>query len=92
MIPADFSLRTVRDLFAQISSALQEGAEIEIDCSALATIDLAGIQLLVSAARSAQAAGKRLFLQPPCDILEAALARAGIAAAQLPDSIFINRA
>lgn len=82
----------VRHLFDQMTSAVRAEAEVEIDCSALAVIDLAGLQLLVSAARTARAAGKRIRLQAPSDILSAALARAGISPAQLGDCILINRA
>lgn len=92
MLPADCSLRMVCHLFDQMTSAVQAEAEVEIDCSALAVIDLAGLQLLISAGRTARAAGKRIRLQAPSDILNAALARAGISPAQFGDCILINRA
>ncbi|KFC75638.1 Sulfate permease-like transporter, MFS superfamily [Bosea sp. LC85] len=82
----------VRHLFDQMTSAVQAEAQVEIDCSALAVIDLAGLQLLVSAARTARAAGKRISLRAPSDILNAALARAGISPAQLGDCVLINKA
>ncbi|MGO4171056.1 STAS domain-containing protein [Bosea sp. TAF32] len=92
MLPRDCSLRTVRHLFDEISSAVQAEAEVEIDCSALSMIDLAGLQLLVSAGRTARAAGKRISLRGPSEILNAALARAGISPAQLGDCNLTNKA
>ena len=77
-IPADFSLRTIRPLFDELVSAFRADAEVEIDCSTLVAIDISGIQLLISVARTAQAAGKRTRLRGASDVLDAALVRAGI--------------
>lgn len=81
VLPADCSLRSVRPLYESMISAVRTQEEVAIDCSTLATIDLAGMQLLASAFRSFQAAGKLLSLRGPSDILDKALERAGISPA-----------
>lgn len=92
VLPADCSLRSVRPLYESMISAVRTQEEIEIDCTTLATIDLAGMQLLVSAFRSFQAAGKLLSLRGPSDILDKALERAGIAPGQLGGAVPSNGA
>lgn len=72
-------------------SALRVDDEVEIDCSALVAIDISGIQLLISVARTAQAAGKRTRLRGPSEVLDTALVRAGISTTQFENYVLINK-
>lgn len=83
VLPADCSLRSVRALYESMLDALRTQEKIEIDCTTLVAIDLAGMQLLASVFHSFQAAGKLISLRGPSEILDRALERAGISPVQL---------
>ncbi|HJV64533.1 MAG TPA: STAS domain-containing protein [Geomonas sp.] len=44
-------------------AALEQGADIAVDLTAVTEVDLAGLQLLCAAHGSAQAAGKRFWIE-----------------------------
>ena len=89
-LPSDCTLRSARPIQEQLVAALQAVDAVTLDCSAVAHADLAGVQILVSATRTAQAADRSFRLTGVSDILAAALTRAGFALAPSGDRIVIN--
>jgi anti-anti-sigma regulatory factor len=79
----DLTMRTVDSVRATLRAAIElpsgaSPANIAIDCSAAAEIDLTFIQLLIAARVSAHAAGRRLSLAPcPVGVLLDTLTRGG---------------
>lgn len=76
---------TVREIAAvrdRLLEALSAQQSVQIDCSRADSVDLSFIQLLLSAHKTAQQAGKRLMLAAPANgVLRAALAAGGFATA-----------
>jgi anti-anti-sigma regulatory factor len=74
-------LRDAARLSAELAEALARPGPLTIDCTALAGVDLAIVQLLVAAHKTAAAAGKPLALvSPPGGPLAALLRQAGFIA------------
>ena len=75
---------TIRDMpriHAVLCDALSANQELTIDCAAVTEIDLSFIQLILSARKSAAAAGKRIAVIPPDGtLLTDLLVRAGLLA------------
>ncbi|WP_286757768.1 STAS domain-containing protein [Ralstonia sp. RL] len=61
-IEGEMTIYQAAELKQTLASALRQGEALEIDLSAVGEIDAAGIQLLIAAKKSAQAAGKELRL------------------------------
>ena len=61
-IEGELTIYQAAELKPLLAAALQQGDVLEIDLSAIGEIDTAGIQLLIAAKKSAQAAGKQLRL------------------------------
>jgi ABC-type transporter Mla MlaB component len=61
-LSGDLSLRAIGALHAELKQAVAEHPAIAIDTSAVESADVAGLQLLVAAARTAAAAGHTLTL------------------------------
>ncbi len=59
-LSGDLSLRTIADLHARLQAAVAGHESVAISTDGIATIDIAAIQLLVSATRTAAAADKVL--------------------------------
>jgi len=89
-LPLDCTLRAARLVQENTIAALQSGDSITIDCSAVAQVDMAGVQVLVCATRTAKAMDRELSLSGVPDALAAALARAGFALAPSSDHIILN--
>lgn len=75
------TVRHADHIHASFVEALRQHRHIVVDCSQAAQVDLSFVQLVLSARRSADAAGKRLSLAEPAagDLLDV-LRRAGLAA------------
>ncbi|WP_281261274.1 STAS domain-containing protein [Bosea psychrotolerans] len=89
-MPADCSLRSISSCHAEMVAALKSEGDLSVDCSAITTCDITGIQLLVSAAKTAEAAGRVMRLAGVPETLGMALARAGLALSPAADRILIN--
>lgn len=75
------TIRTIHDSHHRLDAALAAHAAIEIALDAVTELDLALIQLVVAAKRSADRAGKPLALAAPADgALRQTLDRAGFLA------------
>ncbi|HJV52080.1 MAG TPA: STAS domain-containing protein [Noviherbaspirillum sp.] len=61
-IEGELTIYQAGELKQTLQAALQQGDALEIDLSAVGEIDTAGVQLLIAAKKSAQAAGKELRL------------------------------
>lgn len=79
VLPASMTIREVDDLRAPLMRAVLGGA-LEIDATGLATIDTAGLQLLLAAFRSAAARGITPHWAQPSGVLASAAMRLGLAA------------
>ena len=79
-LPADLTISQAPQLRAALLTALQAGEAVELDARAVATADVAGLQLLVAAAKSAAAQPVALgFLaQGRSEALDRAAAQAGL--------------
>lgn len=78
LLDGTLTVRTAATVRATLLQALAEHQVVEVDCTAVETIDLSLIQTLLSAQLSARQRGKHLALAPPADgVLRAALDRGG---------------
>jgi ABC-type transporter Mla MlaB component len=76
------TVREVAQLAEALQAALTTSSALTIDCAGLTEIDLAAVQLLVAAHKSARAAGTPLTLRHAADgPLSALLRQAGFIAA-----------
>ncbi len=55
-LPPELTIARVAACKAELASALREGGEIRLDARAVGDVDVAGLQLLVAAQKSAAAA------------------------------------
>lgn len=69
-------------LRSRFLAALAEPGDLVIDVQAVRDVDVAGLQLLCAAHRSALAAGKKLVLQGVGEVLGEALRVSGLATAR----------
>jgi anti-anti-sigma regulatory factor len=74
----DPSIRTVGSLRDQLSTAISQNQSVEIGAEAVTSIDVSMLQLLASAHRTAQRAGKHIAIRAaPHGPMRDALVRAG---------------
>lgn len=84
-MPESLTVRDAEQIHVRLVQAVRDRQSIVIDCSAATEIDLSFIQLVLSARKSARAAGKALSVVPPSDgLLADVLRRAGLLGA--PDA------
>ena len=76
----DCSLRTIRTVRDGIAAMLAESDAVEIDCMRAEHVDLAFVQLITSAMRTAQREAKQLRVVNLSDAARTAFARAGLSA------------
>ncbi|MGP3699289.1 STAS domain-containing protein [Rhodobacter sp. NSM] len=76
-LSGDLRLQDAPGLMARLKEALAAG-DVEVDASALVGADAAVVQVLVSAAATAAALGRRLVLPQDCAALSAQYAALGI--------------
>ncbi|MBR0550973.1 STAS domain-containing protein [Sphingomonadaceae bacterium LXI357] len=78
-VGSELTVQTVAEVAPRLQGELAGGYPVTVDLSAADSIDVAGVQLLLSARRSAEAAGGDLKLADPCHPpLTAVLKRMGI--------------
>ncbi|KMO42315.1 hypothetical protein VQ03_11315 [Methylobacterium tarhaniae] len=77
-MPGDCSLRAIRTLHGEIAAALAASTDLVLDCAGVERADIAFVQLVVSAAGTAERRAKRLTVVDASDIVQAAFARAGL--------------
>jgi hypothetical protein len=79
-LPEDLTISAVVEVRALLLEAIDRGDAIELDGTAVREIDIAGLQLLCSARRQAERAGKAIDFAPGRrgPVIEAALAAAGL--------------
>lgn len=83
------TIRDVPRIQARMRDALTGHHSVMIDCAAATEIDLSFIQLVLSARKSAAAAGKSVsFIPPERDVLAEVLERAGLTGPQCDDQHF----
>jgi len=87
------TVRDIKLIHARIATALRQYPAVTLDCAGATAVDLSFIQLVVSARKSAQSAGKTIALaQPAQGALRTALVQAGMVAAldaaPVPDQQF----
>lgn len=85
------TVREIKVIHARIAAALRQYPAVTLDCGGASAVDLSFIQLVLSARRSAQAAGKTVALaQGAQGALRAALMQAGMISdeAPVPDQAF----
>jgi anti-anti-sigma regulatory factor len=79
------TIRNAEETRSLLLEALRGLSPIRLDCSSVAEADLSFVQLLLSARKSAHAAGKIATLaHEPCRALQQAALRAGFSAAPDP--------
>jgi anti-anti-sigma regulatory factor len=78
-MPSSLTIREAEQIHACLLQAVRYQQTVVVDCSAATEIDLSFIQLVLSARKSARAAGKNLCVVPPPDgLLADVLRRAGL--------------
>ncbi|AWB25309.1 STAS domain-containing protein [Methylobacterium currus] len=77
-MPGDCTLRSIRALHGEIAAALASTADLALDCAGVERADIAFVQLVVSAAGTAERRAKRLTLVGASDVVQGAFARAGL--------------
>jgi len=77
-ITGDCTLPNLGKLHRQLTSRLTAAEAVNIDLSAMASIDAAGVQLLLAMKKNAAAAGKTFTLLAPPDFLEQTLQNLGL--------------
>lgn len=81
-MPDLLTVREAEQIHARLVQAVRDRQMVVVDCSAATEIDLSFVQLVLSARRSALAAGKTLSVVPPAGgLLPDVLRRAGLLAA-----------
>ncbi|MEH3148581.1 MAG: STAS domain-containing protein [Methylobacterium frigidaeris] len=79
VLPADCSLRTIRSLHGEISSALEDSADLILDGAGIERADVTFVQVVVSTlATAGRRAGQVTLANMPAAV-EAAFRRAGVA-------------
>jgi ABC-type transporter Mla MlaB component len=64
-LSGDLSLRSISELHSRLTEAVTAHPAVSIDTSAVESIDVAAVQLLVSATRTAAAQGRTLTVTAP---------------------------
>ncbi|WP_375456911.1 STAS domain-containing protein [uncultured Methylobacterium sp.] len=77
-LSGDCGLRAIHALRDELAVALAASSAVEIDCAQAERIDLSFVQLVVSAARTARGADKRVAVTNLSEAAQAAFARAGL--------------
>jgi len=79
VLSGDLGIRTVAELLQQLRAALGEHRSVTLDCSAVTGADIAVVQLLAAARRTAAAEGRTLRLRyPPGAPLATVLTQVGL--------------
>jgi phospholipid transport system transporter-binding protein len=76
-LPADCTLRAIKPLHADLSAALAGADVVALDCAQVERVDIAFVQLVLAAGRTAGRHGKQLGLASLVAPVETAFRRAG---------------
>lgn len=79
-LPGDCTVRTIGTLHGEIAAALAATTDLALDCGAVERADIAFVQLVVSAAGTAERQARRLALVGVPEVVQSAFARAGLTA------------
>jgi anti-anti-sigma regulatory factor len=71
-------LSRAADIVTAVRQVAFDPGEVMLDCSSLTRVDLAGLQLLVAAGKSAELAGAALRIEKASEALQDAARRAGL--------------
>ncbi|MCJ2088599.1 STAS domain-containing protein [Methylobacterium sp. E-005] len=77
-MPAQCDLRSVQSLRGEMLAALDAGSALTLDCAAVERADMAFLQLVLAAGRSAARRGATLALTNRTGGLDVAFRRAGL--------------
>lgn len=77
-LPAACDIRSIRSIRAEMMAALETAADVTLDGSDVERADIAFVQLVVSAAGTAERQAKRVALTNPTDAVRSAFERAGL--------------
>jgi hypothetical protein len=78
-MPPSLTVREAEQIHARLLEAVRDQQAVILDCGAATEIDLSFVQLVLSARKSALAAGKSLaVVPPPGGLLSDVLRRAGV--------------
>jgi len=81
VLGGQLTVRDIKLIHARIAAALRQYPAVTLDCGGANAVDLSFIQLVISARKSAEAAGKTLALaQGAQGVLRTALMQAGMIA------------
>ena len=83
-LSGDCDLRRIRALREEVASALEATSVLEIDCADVERIDLSFVQLIVSAARTAERQVKQVRLANLSETARSVFVRAGVSLPGLP--------
>jgi anti-anti-sigma regulatory factor len=75
-LEAELTLTRASEIKPRLMEALAEGGDVELDCSAVTEVDVAGLQLICSLHRSLEAQKRGLRLVGNSDQLQSATKRA----------------
>jgi ABC-type transporter Mla MlaB component len=84
-LPRDCSISSIRGVYDLIVDAFGRQQSLEIDGSDVAKADVTSVQLLVSAAQTAQLEGRSVVLTSPSQALSSTFQRAGLASNAGPE-------
>jgi ABC-type transporter Mla MlaB component len=87
-LPVDCSIAAIRGVYDLIREAFSRQESLEIDCSSVAKADVTSIQLLLSAAKTGQAQGRRVVLTAFSQSFRNTLRRAGFLNEAMTDHPF----
>lgn len=79
-LPAQACIAQVAKFYQQLAERFTEVETLVVEASQVSQFDTAFAQLLISAARKAEASGGRLQLQAASDVLRETMVRLGLAA------------
>lgn len=74
----DCTVRAIRTLHGEIVAGLASATDLVLDCTDIERADITFVQLVVSAAGTAERQAKRLTLVDVPDTVQGAFARAGL--------------
>ncbi|HVX78203.1 MAG TPA: STAS domain-containing protein [Bradyrhizobium sp.] len=90
-LPVDCSIAAIRSVYDLIREAFSHQESLEIDCSGVAKADVTSIQLLLSAAKTGQAQGRRVVLTAFSQSFRNTLRRAGFLNEAMTDHPFNDK-
>ena len=83
-LPATVDRNAVQTLIETIKSAIDAGDEVVMDASGVERIGQAGLQFLLSAQKTAKAAGVAIRIAEPSEVLTEAAALTGLSSHLFP--------